>query len=95
VSEHLGSFVLRKRWHVNINAPPHIPLPQFYKRYVSLWLTVLCSDGKDAETQVPESFPLGLHLISLKPEIKDGFLTLIVPMLRARHKCAAYTKLER
>lgn len=46
-------------------------------RYVSLWLTVLAGTK-----EITETFPAGLQLVSLRPEIKDGFLTLIVPILR-------------
>mmetsp|Transcript_94061 Transcript_94061/g.269284 ORF Transcript_94061/g.269284 Transcript_94061/m.269284 type:complete len:113 (+) Transcript_94061:227-565(+) len=62
-------------------------------RYVSLWLTVLVSDKP-----VPNTFPSGLQLVGLKTEIKDGFLTLIVPMLRQRHpgnKMMVHTRRER
>uniref|UniRef100_A0A7S2SIB0 WW domain-containing protein n=1 Tax=Rhizochromulina marina TaxID=1034831 RepID=A0A7S2SIB0_9STRA len=62
-------------------------------RYVSLWLSVLINE--DPATPVPESFPSGLQLIGLKPEIKDGFLTLIVPMLKHRHEqCVVHTRME-
>jgi len=62
-------------------------------RYVSLWLTVLINE--DAEAPIPESFPSGLQLVGLLPEIKDGFLTLIVPMLKERHsQCVVHTRME-
>ena len=61
--------------------------------YVRLWLTLLCSNGSMRE--VPETFPAGLQLVSLRPEIKDGFLILIIPMLKARYNCSVHTRREK
>ncbi|CAM9974630.1 unnamed protein product, partial [Phaeothamnion confervicola] len=48
-------------------------------RYLSLWLRCVLE-----RQPVPEGFPAGLQLISMAPEVKDGFLTLVVPLLRRR-----------
>jgi len=45
--------------------------------------------------EVPETFPAGLQLVSLRPEIKDGFLILIIPMLKARYNCSVHTRREK
>jgi hypothetical protein len=61
-------------------------------KYVTLWLSVLCSDA----SKIPPNFPLGLQLVALKPEIKDGILTLVVPILRNCHSnCLVHSRLER
>ena len=49
-------------------------------QYLKLWLQCLADDTKG----IPETFPSGLTLLALAPEIKDGFLTLVVPILRKR-----------
>ena len=46
-------------------------------QYLQLWLQCLC----DSTKAVPATFPSGLTLLALAPEIRDGFLTLVVPML--------------
>ncbi|CAM9892541.1 unnamed protein product [Scytosiphon promiscuus] len=46
-------------------------------KYLSLWLRCVIERRK-----VPDAFPSGLQLVGLAPEIKDGFLTLVVPLLR-------------
>ena len=69
--------------------------------YVNLWLKVLCAnsynDDKNggAHQAMPETVPPGLQLVSLRREIKDGFLTLIIPMLRKCHNnCSVHTRRE-
>ncbi|CAB1113140.1 unnamed protein product [Ectocarpus sp. CCAP 1310/34] len=46
-------------------------------KYLSLWLRCVIERRK-----VPDAFPSGLQLVGLAPEIKDGFLTLVIPMIR-------------
>eukprot|EP00903_Cladosiphon_okamuranus_P008831 g8457.t2 len=46
-------------------------------RYLSLWLRCVIERRK-----VPDAFPSGLQLVGLAPEVKDGFLTLVIPMIR-------------
>lgn len=61
-------------------------------KYVTLWLSVLCNDIN----KIPPTFPLGLQLVALKPEIKDGILTLVIPILRNKHpSCLVHSRMER
>lgn len=46
--------------------------------YLRLWFTrVVTTRGP-----LPEDFPLGIELPRLTPEVRDGFLALVVPLLR-------------
>lgn len=46
--------------------------------YLRLWFTrVVTTRGA-----LPDDFPLGIELPRLTPEVRDGFLTLVVPLLR-------------
>jgi hypothetical protein len=56
-------------------------------RYIELWLKAV------AERDIlPQSFPRGLHLVSMKREVRDGFLTLVVPLLRQRHQLTVLSR---
>ena len=48
-------------------------------KYVALWLKVVADTA-----QIPATFPSNLTLVSLAPEVKHGFASLVVPILRAR-----------
>eukprot|EP00611_Tribonema_gayanum_P008603 TRINITY_DN181_c0_g1_i3.p1 TRINITY_DN181_c0_g1~~TRINITY_DN181_c0_g1_i3.p1 ORF type:complete len:128 (-),score=19.72 TRINITY_DN181_c0_g1_i3:207-590(-) len=47
--------------------------------YLGYWLS--CAAHHDA---APPGFPPGIQLVGLQPEIKDAFVTLVVPILRKR-----------
>lgn len=47
-------------------------------QYLRLWLTQVASPRRALALDVP----LGIELPRLRPEIRDGFLTLVVPLLR-------------
>jgi hypothetical protein len=49
--------------------------------YLRLWLKYVIEDKR---TSLPPNFTSGLQLVNLQREIRDGFLTLIVPMLKQR-----------
>ena len=49
-------------------------------QYLRLYLQCLTDYSK----QVPATFPKGLTLLGLNEEVKDGFLTLVMPMLLGR-----------
>ncbi|GMH60472.1 hypothetical protein TrLO_g7855 [Triparma laevis f. longispina] len=49
-------------------------------QYLRLYLQCLA----DYNREVPVTFPKGLTLLGLTEEVKDGFLTLVVPMLQGR-----------
>jgi hypothetical protein len=49
--------------------------------YLRNWLRLIVDDKC---TALPPSFTPGLQLVNLPPEVKDGFLTLIVPMIKSR-----------
>jgi len=49
--------------------------------YIKLWLKYLVDEKK---TVLPPNLTSGIQLMNLQPEVKDGFLTLIVPMLQQR-----------
>ena len=61
-------------------------------QYLRLWLQCIT----DASKEVPDTFPSGLTLLALAPEIKDGFLTLVIPMLQGREGLAikVYSRLN-
>ncbi|KAJ0396829.1 hypothetical protein ATCC90586_005030 [Pythium insidiosum] len=48
-------------------------------QYLRSWLTQVAASSNQA---LPAEFPLGVELPRLPPEIRDGFLTLVVPLLR-------------
>ncbi|TMW55443.1 hypothetical protein Poli38472_010325 [Pythium oligandrum] len=47
-------------------------------QYIRTWLTHVVVETAD----LPDDFPMGIELPRLLPEIRDGFLTLVVPLLR-------------
>ena len=47
------------------------------QQYLRLWLQCVREDRR-----TPVQFPPGVHLSGLSPEVFDGFLTLVAPMLR-------------
>ncbi|EGZ12633.1 hypothetical protein PHYSODRAFT_563377 [Phytophthora sojae] len=47
-------------------------------RYLRRWLIQVVS----TKGPLPEDFPMGVELPRLPPEVRDGFLTLILPLLR-------------
>lgn len=49
--------------------------------YLRQWLQYIVEDKC---TALPANFTPGLQLVNLPPEVKDGFLTLIVPMIKSR-----------
>jgi hypothetical protein len=49
-------------------------------QYLRLYLQCLTDYSKE----VPTTFPKGLTLLGLNEEVKDGFLTLVMPMLQGR-----------
>jgi hypothetical protein len=44
-------------------------------------------------TILPPNFTPGLQLVHLPPEVKDGFLTLIVPMIKSRQDLVVKVRL--
>lgn len=50
-------------------------------QYVKLWLGVAANADSKSRT-APSTFPRGLQLASLKRELLDAFLTMVVPILR-------------
>lgn len=50
-------------------------------QYVRLWLGVATNVDGNSST-APAKFPRGLQLAGLRREVLDGFLTLVVPLLR-------------
>jgi hypothetical protein len=50
------------------------------RRYLRLYLQCLTDYSKE----VPATFPKGITLLGLNEEVKDGFLTLVMPMLQGR-----------
>ncbi|DBA02558.1 TPA: hypothetical protein N0F65_011030 [Lagenidium giganteum] len=60
-------------------------------QYLRVWLAHIAHDTGD----LPTDFPLGLELPRLAPEICDGFLTLVVPLLRKQTKREIYVHTRR
>ncbi|GLE03943.1 hypothetical protein PINS_up012854 [Pythium insidiosum] len=48
-------------------------------QYLRSWLTQVAVSSNPS---LPAEFPMGIELPRLPPEIRDGFLTLVVPLLR-------------
>ncbi|KAF1782026.1 hypothetical protein GQ600_19632 [Phytophthora cactorum] len=47
-------------------------------RYLRRWLIQVVK----TKGPLPEDFPMGVELPRLPPEVRDGFLTLVLPLLR-------------
>lgn len=61
-------------------------------KYLKTYLQCLT----DITKPIPKTFPKGLTLLGMSKEVKDGFLTLVVPMLRGREdgvKVEAYSRI--
>lgn len=50
-------------------------------KYVQVWLGVAADSDHKSRT-APSTFPRGLQLPGLRTELKDGFLAIVVPILR-------------
>ncbi|KAF1317921.1 hypothetical protein FI667_g14380, partial [Globisporangium splendens] len=53
-------------------------------QYLRMWFTQVAmpTQKRGSGASLPPDFPLGVELPRLSPEIRDGFLTLVVPLLR-------------
>jgi|UniRef100_K3WJ42 hypothetical protein len=53
-------------------------------QYLRMWFAQVAmpSQKRGSGAPLPPDFPLGVELPRLSPEIRDGFLTLVVPLLR-------------